>query len=334
MQSSSWAVSEGPLPGAAVPMTVGQLAAQLASEMPARESAPELTLDEEPEEARSPAQIEAGMALQLVWFDPECLPRVRRKAVFQPLLAALEERPLDSDLDDPAIARDPMAVEDRRDVFEVLARGEAAGEAKLDEAVEKALREDGKFVPPFLLLAGELRFAFDELAALRATLSIASPFAPGDDSLKVAVAEGRELLKTPDLMCSPGVIEGFTLRIQEAFRKLRRTATTAAATTAGYLEEQTERVLLEKRCYQRREVFGATHLRAMMYVGMGARPWPVYLPEAVAKKLPMFARFQARVLAEACLQEDQYEQHPGALKVSALARVAPMPTMGERGGKG
>jgi hypothetical protein len=300
---------------AAAPMTVGQLAAipaGLPEPAPAPDAAPAVS-----EAVRPASKLEPGRALHLVWFDAEILPRVRRKPAFQPILDALDGRPVDPDLDDPSTARDPSLVEDRRDVFEVLARGSAADETALNEAVDRAVRDDGKFVPPFLLIAGEVRFPFDEMSTLKATLSIVTPFATGDEPLKMAIADAREFLRTPDLLSPPGVIEGFTARVQDAFRKMRK------AVPPGYLDDQTERVLVEKRLYQRREVFGGPHLRALLFFTPNGRPWPLYVPEAIAGKLPMFARFPARILAEASLQEDQYEAHSHALRAAAIGRVAP-----------
>ncbi len=352
-RASLWSLPETPAPA---PLTVGQLAAQppplppkpvarppvipsaarpaVPSVPPAPPVAPPPA---EPAQA-APALVakpEGKRAVQLVWFDPECLPRVRRKAAFRPLLAAIEERPLDSELDDPSIARDPALVEDRRDVFEVLTRGEALDEAGLEDALERAVRDDGKFVPPFLLVAGELRFVFDDLAALRATVSLATPFAGGDEGLKAALADARELIATPELLSPSGLAERFTARIQEAFRKARRQVAPA------YLEDQVERVLLEKRLYQKREVFGAPHLRALLAPGSALapaeakppRPWPLYLPEGVARKLPMFSRFAARVIVDAHLQEDQFEPHPSALRGLAIARVVSLTIKGDRGTK-
>ncbi len=324
---SPWSVPEAPA-GTSSPMTVGQLAAipaGLLEPTPAPTPEPSAPV----EAARPTSKLEPGRALHLVWFDPEVLPKVRRKPAFQPILAALDGRPLDGDLDDPSTARDPTVVEDRRDIFEVLARGDAVDEAALNEAVDRGVRDDGKFVPPFLLIAGEVRFPFDELSTLKATLSIVTPFATGDEPLKMTIADAREFLRTPDLLSPPGVIEGFTSRVQDAFRKMRK------AVPPGYLEDQTERVLVEKRLYQRREVFGGPHLRAQLFLAPGSKPWPLYVPEAIAAKLPMFARFPARILAEASLQEDQYETHPSSLRASAIGRVAPAPatTRAERPAK-
>ncbi|KYF84491.1 hypothetical protein BE17_52965 [Sorangium cellulosum] len=314
-ESSPWTVE--PRAGQPPPMTVGQRAAHVASpEAPQLEPAPAPAVHSS---SSATPRIEAGAALQFIWYDPEEVPRIRRKSAFQRILRELEGRPLDAEVDDPAIAKDPMAVEDRREVFEVLARGEAADEAGLSGALERAVREDGKFVPPLLLLSGELHLPFDELERLKATMTTAAMFAAGDEALSAAVEEAKSFLNMPHLLSPPAVAEGFTKRIEDAFARAKRSV------PPGYLGEQAERVLLERRCYQRRAVFGAAHLRALLQVGGSSRPAPAYLPEDVAKKLPMQARFRARVLASLELQEDQYEAHPAALRVTALGRVVGAP---------
>jgi hypothetical protein len=329
-RGSLWQIADAPSLAAPAPanLTVGQMAAADAPPAPApapvaaspAPAAPAAPAPAAAEAARPAAKIELRRALQLVWFDPDCLPRIRKKAAFQPILEAAEQRPLDPDLEDPAISRNPAVIEDRRDVFEVMARAEVADEARLTEAVERALRDDGKYVPPFVLVAGEVRLPFDEIAMLRATVALASPFSAGDEPLRAAIADAREILSAADPMCPPNVIEGFTQRVQEAFRKMRR-----AAAPATYLEEQAERVLLERRAFQRRQVYGAAHVRALLQFGTSPRPWPLYLPDAAASKLPLFTRFPARLLGEPRLQEDQYEAAPTAFVASALARLAPMP---------
>ncbi|KYF80865.1 hypothetical protein BE20_00875 [Sorangium cellulosum] len=314
-ESSPWAAE--PRAGQPAPMTVGQLSAQAVSPVVVR-----------PEPASAPAmrpaptpmpRLEAGTALQFIWYDPEEVPRIRRKPAFQQIIRELEDRPLDAEVDDPAIAKDPMAVEDRREVFEVLARGDAADEAGLSGALERAVREDGKFVAPLLLMAGELCLPFDEIERLKATMTTAAPFAVGDDMLSAAVEEAKSFLSMPHLLSPPAVAEGFTKRIEDAFARAKRSV------SQGYLGEQAERVLLERRCYQRRAVFGATHLRALLQVGGSSRLVPAYLPEGLATKLPLQARFKARVIAAVELQEDQYEAHPAALRVTALARLMGAP---------
>ncbi len=316
---SRWSISEARA-DAPPAMTVGQVTAQpVVASTPTPPSTPIVAAA--PTEAR---QGWAGKALQLVWFDPESLPRVHRKPEFQPLLRALEERTPDTELDDPSLAKDPSAVEDRRDIFEVLARGGALDEPGLHHALERAVRDDGKFIPPLALVDGEVRFLFDEIETLRATLTIATVFSSGDEPLKAAIADAREFLRTPDLRSPPSVTEGYTTRIQDALKRAKR------AIAPSYLEEQTERVLVEARHYQRRTVYGAPHLRALLQIGNASRPWPLYVPEAAAGKLPMFARFVARVLAEVGFQENQYEAHPTALRTLAIARVSSIPGKTDR----
>ena len=64
---------------------------------------------------------------------------------------------------------------------------------------------------------------------------------------------------TPDLVISAEIVEGMTKRIREAFVKSTRIV------GPTYLEDQTERALIERRAYQRRDVFGDKHLRSLFF---------------------------------------------------------------------
>jgi hypothetical protein len=272
----------------------------------------------------------AGESLELVWFDPESVPRARRKAAWRPILDQLERTPLDPELDDPAFAKDPMHIEERREVFEVLAHAPAVRADALDQEVSRCTRDDGKFVPSLVLVSGELELPFDELAALRATLTTVAPLVGSDEALKASVQAAKDFLATPGLMSAPAVAEGLTKRIEDAFAAGKRVV------PAGYLEAQRERALVEQRQYQRRSVFGGKRLRALLRVDgadpgppkLGRQPAPsstlvpTYLPEDVADALPMFPRFRVRLIAELRLAADRYEAHPAALRALALARVA------------
>ncbi len=271
-----------------------------------------------PREAPAPrlaARTDPNEAIQLLWYDPECLPRIRRIARFQQVLREMSDKPLDSDLDDPALAADPMELEDRREIFELLAVAEPADAQGVEQTLSSAIRPDGKFLAQLTLLAGDLQLPFDELETLKATVTTASPLVGQDESLKVAVEVAKEFLRTPGLLSSAATAEGLTNRIKEAFNAGRRVV------PAGYLEQQVERVLLEKRAYSRREVFGSRHLRGLLHQGNSATPVPTYLPEAVAPKLPMFQRFKVRMVVEVDFTVDQYESHQAALKTVAIARL-------------
>lgn len=265
--------------------------------------------------AAAPAREGSGDILELLWFDPDSVPRVRRTREWKPILDALEQRPVDRDLDDPALASEPMEMEDRREVFEVLAHGLSTDGVGVERTLDAGVRADGKFVPQLALLSAELGFEFDELGTLRATVATVSPMVtPADEALKAAVESAKEFLKTADELTPPAVADSMTARVREAFAQSKRTV------PETHLEEQTDRVLLSQRRYQKRIVFGAPHLRCLVRAADDP-PIPAYLPESLAKKLPMFQRFRGRLIAEVHQQADQYETHRAALRVVALARA-------------
>jgi hypothetical protein len=268
---------------------------------------------------RPAARTEEPRVVELVWYEPESVPRIRRKPLWRNLIAKLEDRPLDAELDDPALVKDPMEIEDRREVFEIIAQGEAAPAEAVTEQLAGGVREDGKFVPVLSLFAGELHFPFDELATLRATLTTVTPIVGNDENLKAAVEVAKEFLMMPGLSSAPAVAEGLTTRIKDAFGQGKRVV------PAGYLEAQTERALLDQRHYQRRTVFGGTYLRALLQVPAGPSGVPVYLKEELSTRLPSYQRFKARMIVEVHLSADQFESHPAALRVVALGRVAASP---------
>jgi hypothetical protein len=270
-------------------------------------------------------------AIELIWFDPEVVPRARRKTEWRPLLDGLERKPLDPVLDDPAFANDPTFIEDRREIFEVLANAAPMSADGLDAVLGACLREDGKFAPSVELAAGELELPFDELAWLRATLTTVAPLVGADEALKSAVLAAKDFLTMPGLMSAPAVADGLTKRIEDAFTQGKRVV------PAGYLEAQRERAVLEQRQYQRRAVLGAKHLRGLLRLGSAdsanktSAPGrgvtssggvPTYLPESLAEALPMYSRFRVRMVVEVRMATDRYETHPAALRAMALARAA------------
>jgi hypothetical protein len=271
-----------------------------------------------PAQRASSPRIEPEGAIQLVFYDVESMPRIRRTPRWRGLLLDLEKRPPDPDLEDPAFAKDPSEVEDRREIFEVLARGAPSIAIEINEALVAAVRDDGKLVSPLLLAAGELQLPFDEIETLRATVTTVTPLAGNDENLRASIDIARQFLAIPGLTTAPAVAEGLTARIREAWNQGKRMV------APGYLDAQTERALTEQRHYQRRTVFGGTHLRALLHAG-GQSPIPTYLRESVAKVLPLYSRFKVRVVVEVHLQIDPYETNQAALRGLALARVSPLP---------
>lgn len=256
-----------------------------------------------------------GDVLHLLWFNPEVAPRVRRRPEWKKLLDKMEQGPFDPDVDEPDMEAEPADMEDRREVYEVIARGTPAGTDAVDRSLLEAVRADGRFAPQLLLLLGELRFDFDELETLKATISAAMPFTSNDEELKKNVDAATAFLSTPGLVAAPDVATGMTQKIRDAFAIGNRPV------AATYLDDQTERALLERRAYQKRSVFGAPHLRSVFFFQGSSSGIPTYLPESLGKKLPLFRRLRVRLLAEAHFQADQYESHAAALKAAAVARI-------------
>ena len=279
--------------------------------------APKLSVPVSAKRASSP-RLEPEGAIQLVFHDAASMPRIRRTPRWRSILLDLEKRPPDPDLEDPAFAKDPAEVEDRREIFEILARGAPAIAIEINEALVAAVRDDGKLVPPLLLASGELQLPFDEIETLRATVTTVTPLAGNDENLRASIDIARQFLAIPGLVTAPAVAEGLTARIREAWGQGKRVV------APGYLDAQTERALTEQRHYQRRTVFGGTHLRALLHAG-GTVPIPTYLPEVAAKVLPLYPRFKVRLVVEVHLQIDPYETHQAALRGLALARVSPLP---------
>lgn len=260
--------------------------------------------------------------IDLLWFDPKAVAKLREHPKWKPILDKLRPPPRDLDFDDAPPPEDPPEVRDKRDVFAVITKGDTTDSEGIGEAIADAVADDGTFTPPHVLVSGELSFPFDELETLKATVTAVTPLIAGDKKLKETVDTVNELLKTPWLQSSSGVAEGLTLRVKEAFAQGNRML------PPSYLDTHTDRMLLEQRHYQKRTVFGEIWIRSVLLPAGSQQPMPAYLPESLAKKLPMFQRFKARLIAEAHMQQDEYENHPAALKVVALGRVVAMSRRG------
>ena len=273
--------------------------------------------------AAKPSLRDAGEALELVFFDRESLPRIRRVPAWRELIAELDERPIDADEEDPTGAKDSEAIEDRREVVEILVNGGVIDASALDNAVSAGVRADGRYLAPIVLVSGELSTPFDEVETLKATVNTALPLAANDETLRAAIEDAQEFLKLPPGSSSPAVTEGLTMRIRRVFSAAKRPV------PAGYLETQTERALLEQRHYQRRNVLGGARQRTVLQLphgggGSKTAQHVTFLPNDVASKLPLAARFRVRIIARVHLPIDPAEPDP-VLEALALARLCPIP---------
>lgn len=274
---------------------------------------------------RGASRLDARDIVHLVWYHADSVARICKVPIWRAILQDMEQEKPDEELDDPAPNRDPIEIEDMRDIFEILTKAASEDVVEVTDELASAVRPGNKFVPPLLLLAGELSFPFDERETLKAAVAIASPLATTDEAFKLAVKEAKEFLAGGDEQMMPAALaEGHTNRIRETFQRSRRSV------PADTLDLQMDRTLLEGRHYQKRQVLGMNAIRALIHTTTGqssVKPAPVYIPEEIAKKLPLYQRFRARVIVELYFQEDQYEAHPAALKALAIGRMQQLPDM-------
>ena len=264
-------------------------------------------------------QPNAQEIIELLWWDPDAMVRIREQNDWAELLAELRESeatdtPLDFDEEPPEDA--PAEVRDRRDIVGIMTRGRITTSASLPHVMLDAVDDSGSFEPPMVLMSGRIHLPFDELEILKATLAAVTPLVAGNKDLKQTVDTVQELMSTPWLQEGSGeVAAGLTERVRESFKRGDRML------DPTYLDGHTDRILLEQRRYQKRVVLGAEFIRAQLAPSAARDKLPAYLNLALHNELPMFKQFSARVIGEAHIQQDQYETHEYSLKVVALGRV-------------
>ncbi|XYH98342.1 DUF2169 domain-containing protein [Sorangium sp. So ce1128] len=260
----------------------------------------------------APATSPAHGVMHLVGFEPASLRRIRSDPDFARVLDALEEQPIDDDLDEPETFENAAELEDRREIFEILARGSAVFAEDIAPALTAATRDDGRLMQPVVLVDGRISLPFDELEALKATVSAAAPHAGVDLEAKGVLQLALQFLCTPGLPGAPAVAEGLRKRIGQTLEK-------RGLVSEGYLEAQVKRALLGNRCYQRCSVFGAPHMRG--FFEASADRIPIYLNEDLSAKLPAVEQARVRMLAQVHPAVDQNEPHAAAMRAIALAIV-------------
>jgi hypothetical protein len=248
----------------------------------------------------APARLDSATAspatvtvTEMVWLDASLGPRLDKHPALSRYKRAL-----------------PAEEALRAQVYDALTKGTIAGGREIEAALTAAEGES-----PLVVTGGELEIGLDEAAWLEAVVRAASPLAGGDKKLKEAIEAATEMLKAP-LSGMPDIAESLAARVREAWAKANRSL------PATYLEAAAERTLLEQRRYQVREILDDTWIRAVLGGAAFEGSVVVYLPAKIGKRLPLFRRFEARILAEVMLPQDQGETGTVALKVAALGRVA------------
>lgn len=258
----------------------------------------------------------APSSIDLVWFDARALPRVRNHAPWKELLASAKLSPEYDHLADEGPAPARVDVKDRRDVALVLSRGEALHADHVAIALDRAIKADAAFLPPMVLVEGELVLQFDALETLKATIAAVSPHLGGDADLAAVVGDVNEIFKKPWVHTANGVVEELTARIRDVFAGGQRRRPDAVAR----LDLHVTRALVEHRRYRTATILGRTRLCALVTSRGASTQVAAYLPEGVGKDLPGFERFAVRVVAEVRAQMDAYAKEGAALRVVALGR--------------
>ncbi|MDI3285331.1 DUF2169 domain-containing protein [Polyangium sp. 15x6] len=241
-------------------------------------------------------------------FDPKVLPRLRMQKSFAPLFAG--PRPVQ--IADSSLGKLSHEEQERADVARVLSCARSADAAEIRRALAESLEDLSNWHPPVLAVAGDLRPVFDELEALRATVSVAQTVAGGDKRLLAAIAVAQEAIAA-SIPPRPDTVLALGRQIEAA--------TSSLSLPPRYVASEVERLLLEGRKYKRRVLLGATRIRADLTLARGGDVMLVYLSDAVAKSLPLLPSYPVVVLAEARLREDVAETQPEALVAMALGRV-------------
>ncbi|XXX82819.1 DUF2169 domain-containing protein [Sorangium sp. So ce134] len=251
--------------------------------------------------------------VDLLWFSPAAMPRIRKHPAWKEILADVKPRPDDEELDDDMPPGKRPSAKDRRDALAILARGQATRVEELEQAMTDAVGEDGAFVPPLVLVAGELEFPFDEVETLKALVAAASALVMADRKLKETVEAIHEVFKMPWVQGATSVVEGLTAQLREALGQNR-------VVSSKTIEAHAERALLEHRHFQKRLVMGQMRLRALLSSTGGHVKVPVYWPEAVGRDLPGLQRMQVRMIAALGMRTEHQESAAIALRACSLAR--------------
>lgn len=263
------------------------------------------------------ARLQPNDVLDLLWYEESFVPRIR--ANWEELVTELDFEPADPRKD--LNVEDPEKVRVRHNVFGILSDGDVVEPSGLSRVINEAVNQRGRFTPPLALTGGELRFPFDEVETLKAMIVAMTPFLGSDKRLKEMVDGMTELLKTPYLQGSTGIVDKLARDLRAQFRESNRSL------PATYLDGHVERLLLEQRRYAIRKVFGGEFIRALLtvYVPDGQAKGsdatiPVYLPKSLDQTLPMLVTMRVRLIVECHLQQDPYDTSPYALRTVALGR--------------
>lgn len=259
------------------------------------------------DEARSLAEAprKRQALVDLLGFEPWLPARLRKIPAFT------AARILDAAADRAGRTEDTRAREerDRADVLRVLSFAEPVDLPRARGLLEEAFADSSQLDLPVVVVAGSLAPAHDDLELLRAAQVVGSPLVSASNKdLKAALKRVEEALESGYAPSGEAVIT------------LLREVEEAAGAMGDHVRENIRRLSLSGRRYKLRTVLGEARIRAELTTP-GGESVPVYIPEAMAAKLPMLPSFPVVLAAELRPREDAEEAHPEALLALAVGRV-------------
>ena len=221
-------------------------------------SSPILLQAADVETTQSSPQLQLRVT-KLLWLDPQSVDHLARQEPWDDVVATIP--PTRDERERP-----------RRAVLEALRRGEPADAALIEHVFAHASDKE-LFEAPFVVTDGSMSLHYDDIARLRATVSAAAPFADGSHlELSKVVEHARHVLALPWLDGGVGIAD-------ELIRRIRHTFEEATDRTAGYLDAQSERILVHERAYQYRSIWGGHYIRCSFRPDGARASFPTYLPD-------------------------------------------------------
>jgi len=236
-----------------------------------------------------PAPAQRDALIDLVGFDLEVPGRLRRSRAMAQLLEPV-----------------PVGSPPKLDVLRVLSAGTPVDLERL-RTLNVASEE---LELPLAVVMGELTVRLDDLEALKLAIAVASRLSSSDRQLRGAIELAERVVDSPMPLSS----EGAAALLSQLYR-----ATDNLPFPPGFVESQVTRGLREQRRYRRRNVLGASHVRAELALEGGVVP--LYLSEAIAERLPLAPSCQVVALVEVRPGEDLGELADEALVALGLGRV-------------
>jgi hypothetical protein len=253
-------------------------------------------------------------AVDVLWFNPAAMPRIRKQPEWKEILAGVKVRPQDEDLEDDLPPARRSSPKERREVQAILSRGEALDVEGAEAALRRAIDDPEGFTPPLVLVRGQMELQTDELETLKATLAIVSALAGDDKRVRECIDRACETMKLPWTQGSNSALEAISRQVRDTFDRGRGREDHAK------VDEGVMRTVLSQRHWRKRVAFGSTRIVAFLRSGVRGCAL-AYLPEIMARDVPCVTQFDAAVIAEARPDAEDVDGHTTALRVVAVAKV-------------